>query len=67
MTIERDKDEIVIRLNAPIDMKAAQKVIDYFNLIESISKNQGTEDQAAELAWESHRDWLAENSHRFIK
>jgi hypothetical protein len=67
MLIERDKEDIVIRLNAPINMEAAQRVIDYFNLLESISKNQGTEEQAEELAWESHRSWLKENAHRFAK
>ena len=67
MVIERDKEDIVIRLNAPINMRAAQKVIDYFNLLESISKNKGTEEQAEELAWESHRNRLKENAHRFAK
>jgi hypothetical protein len=67
MVIERDKEDIVIRLNAPINMSAAQKVIDYFNLLESISKNQGTEEQAEELAWEAHRNWMKENAYRFTK
>ena len=67
MVIERDKEDIVIRLNAPTNMRAAQKVIDYFNLLESISKNKGTEEQAEELAWESHRNRLKENAHRFAK
>ena len=67
MVIERDDQGIVIRLNNPVNMKAAQKFIDYYDLIESISKNQGTEEQAAELARESQKEWKRENYHRFIK
>lgn len=68
MTIERDKQDIVIRLDASlIDIAEVQKFADYFRLIESNAKNQGTEEQAAELARESHKDWLKENAHRFVK
>ncbi len=68
MIIERDKQDIVIRLNASlIDIEEVQKFADYFRLIESNAQNQGTEEQAAELARESHKDWLKENAYRFNK
>lgn len=67
MTIERENDNLVIKLDDSVDMKAVQKIIDYFNLMDSIAKNQGTEDQVEELAMESHKDWLKENKHRLSK
>jgi hypothetical protein len=67
MVIERDDQGIVIRLNNPVNMKAAQKVIDYYDLIESISRNKGTEEQAAELARESQKEWKEQNRGLFIK
>lgn len=68
MVIERDKDNIVIRLNASlISMDEVQKFADYFRVLESNAQNKGREDEATELARESHNDWLKENSHRFTK
>ena len=67
MTIEQNEHDIIIKMSAPINMRAAQKVIDYFNLVESISKNQGTEEQVLELTRESHKEWLKRNASRFDK
>jgi len=67
MIIERDNEDIIIRISAPVNMKSAQKVIDYFNLVESISKNQGTEEDATALAREFHKEWWKENRQRFIR
>ncbi|MDP9046997.1 MAG: hypothetical protein M3N14_02600 [Bacteroidota bacterium] len=68
MIIERDKQDIVIRLNASlVDIEEVQKFADYFRLLESNAQNRGTEEQAAQLARESHKDWMKENAHRFDK
>ncbi|MHA4739415.1 hypothetical protein [Dyadobacter sp. MSC1_007] len=67
MVVEQQNEDLVIRVSRPIDMRAAQKLLDYFNLMESISKNQGTEEQATELAREVNKNWWAANRSRFIK
>lgn len=67
MVIERDNNNILIKMDGSINMKPVQKLIDYLNLMESVSKNQGTEEQAAELARESEKQWWNENKHRFDK
>jgi hypothetical protein len=68
MIIERDKEDIVIRLNASlVDIDEVQKFADYFRLIESNAMNKGTEEEAAQLARESQKGWWEENRHRFIK
>ncbi|MGV3602002.1 MAG: hypothetical protein ACO1N1_12395 [Dyadobacter fermentans] len=68
MQIERQNEDIVIRLNASlIDMEEVQKLTSYFRFLESNAKNQGTEELAAELAREIHGEWWAKNRSRFIK
>ena len=68
MVIERDKDDIVIRLNANlINIEEVQKFADYFRVLESNTKNQGTEEEAAALADEIDKKWWKENKHRFLK
>ncbi len=67
MVIEQQNQDLIIRIGRPADMRVVQKLLDYFNLMESISKNQGTEEQATELAREVHKNWWAENRSRFIK
>lgn len=67
MVIERQNQDIIFRLNGSLDIRAAQKLVDYFNLMESIAKNQGTEEQATGLAREVDKAWWAKNRSRFIK
>ncbi|PSL32493.1 hypothetical protein [Dyadobacter jiangsuensis] len=65
MKIERQNEDIVIRLNASlINMEEVQKLTSYFRFIESNAQNNGTEEQAAELAREVHSIWWAENGGR---
>ena len=68
MVIERQNEDIVIRLNASlVDMEEVQKLTRYFRFLESNAKNQGKEEEATELAREIHKDWWAKNRSRFIK
>lgn len=67
MVIERQNDEIIIRLPAALlDIREVQKLVDYFRFVESNAQNQGTEEQAAELAREVDQNWWRENKHRFL-
>jgi hypothetical protein len=67
MVIEQTEQGILIKTNLPVNMKAVQKIADYFDVLEIVSRAQGTEEQAAELAKESNKNWLKENAHRFLK
>lgn len=67
MVVERQDNEIIIRLpESLLDMREIQRLVDYFRFIESNSQNQGTEEQAAELAKEVDAKWWKENKHRFL-
>jgi hypothetical protein len=68
MVIERDKNTIVIKIDATlVDINEVQKFADYFRVIESNAKNKGTAEQAAALADEIDKKWWVENKHRFLK
>jgi hypothetical protein len=67
MVIERTEEGILIKTTADVNNKDVQKIIDYFNLKELISKNEGTEENAEELSRETEKKWWEENKHRFGK
>ncbi len=67
MIIERQNQDIVIRLDASVvDIRDVQKFVDYFRFMESNAKNQGTEEQASQLARQVHAEWWKENKQRFL-
>ncbi len=67
MVIERQNNEIIIRPNGSVNMDAVQKLIDYINVLEIVSENKGTEEEAAELADGIERAWWNDNKHRFLQ
>lgn len=67
MVIERTEQGILIKTTVAMNTKDVQKIIDYFTLKELISKNEGTEEQAAELAREAEKSWWEANKHQFVK
>lgn len=68
MIIERDKQDIIIRLKSSlIDIEEAQKLADYFRLIESNAQNQGSQDDVDTLTRISQQNWVKENKSRYIK
>jgi len=67
MVIEQTEQGILIKTTAPVNMKAVQKIIDYFTVLEITSRSKGTEEQAAQLADEVDKKWWQENKGRFLK
>lgn len=67
MIIERQNQDIVIKVSSTINMTAVQKLIDYINVLEIVSENKGTEEQASELSREANKNWWNQNRSRFIK
>ena len=67
MTIEQTEQGILIKTTIPVDMKVVQKIVDYVEVMEIVSRAQGTEEQATELADEVDKKWWNENKHRFLK
>jgi hypothetical protein len=67
MVVEQTEQGILIKTTAPVNMKAVQKIIEYFTVLEIVSRGEGTAEQAAQLADEVDKKWWTENKSRFIK
>ena len=68
MVVTRENENVIIKVNpALVGMDEIQKTIDYFRLLESNAQNGGTQEDADELARESHRQWLQENRERIAQ
>jgi len=68
MIIERKDEGLLIKADSDtINMPGVQKLIDYLNVLDITSRNQGTEEQAVEWADEVDSKWWQANKHRFIK
>ena len=67
MIIERQNQDIIIKASSEINMSAVQKLIDYINVLEIVTENKGTEEQALELSREANKNWWNQNRSRFIK
>lgn len=66
MVVERQNNEIIIRLSSSMNIDIVQKMLDYFDVMDIALQNKGTEEQAAELAREVNKKWVAENKHKFL-
>lgn len=67
MFVERQNQDVVIRLNASlIDIREIQRFVDYVGFLESNAKNQGSEEEATQLARETDFTWWQANKHRFL-
>lgn len=65
MTIERDNENIIIKIDASlVDIDTVQQFIDYFRLLESNAQNKGSQQDADDLALEIHKNRLTENRRR---
>jgi len=67
MTIERTKDEVIIRLPASVDLEDLQDFVNYARYKELVSKSKATQEEIDELAAEVNKTWWEENRNRFIK
>lgn len=66
MVVERQNNELVIRVSSAMNISIVQKMLDYFDVMDIALQNKGTEEQAAELAREVNKKWVADNKDRFI-
>lgn len=67
MVVEHTAQGILIKTDAPINIKVVQRILDYCTAVEISSCAQATQQEVDELAREINKNWWAENKHRFIK
>jgi hypothetical protein len=67
MVIEKNLNEIIIRLPSNFDTTYLQEFLDYLTYKEIISKSEATQEDIDKLADEIKSFWWEENKQRFIK
>jgi len=50
-----------------MDFRVVQSVVEYLQIVEMLMQNQGTEENAMQLAQEIDANWWTNNRKRFIK
>jgi hypothetical protein len=66
MVIQRQENNLVISIAATIDMKLLEGFIQYLRIVELLSQNKGTEEQALQLAEEAKENWWETNKQQFL-
>ncbi len=67
MVIERNNDEIIIRLPANVDIEDLQDLIDYARYKEITSKFSVDQSTVDKLASDINKSWWEQNRSRFVK
>ncbi|WP_128548036.1 hypothetical protein [Larkinella soli] len=68
MEILQEDDQYIIKIPMKsVDATTLEKLLRQIRLQELLSKRQGNEDQAIQLANEINSEWWQENQHRFLK
>jgi predicted trehalose synthase len=67
MIIERNANQIVIKVSSQVDTFGFQRIMDYLDYLEITSKSKATQNDADKLADELNENWWKENRKRFIK
>ncbi len=67
LLVERNTNEIVLRLPADTDIFSVQRVLNYFKYKQTIKNSKATEKEVEQLVTESKTNWWKENKNRFIK
>jgi hypothetical protein len=66
MVIQRQENNLVISIATTIDMKLLEGFIQYLRIVELLSQNKGTEEQAMQLAEEAKENWWEINKQQFL-
>jgi len=64
MTIERTKDEVIIRLPAYVKTDGLQRLVDLLSYKEAVEKSEATQDYVDKLAKEVKKGWWAKNGKK---
>jgi hypothetical protein len=67
MTIERNNNEIIIRLPGNLDTDGLQRLIDFLIYKEATLKSQAEQKAVDQLASEVNKSWWEKNKDRFLK
>ncbi len=66
MILQRQENNIIISINANIDMKILEGFIQYLRIVELLAQSKGTQEQAFELSEEIKENWWKANKQSFV-
>ncbi len=67
MLIERNNNEIVIKVSSSVDSFGLQRLIDYVRYLEATAKSKAKQSDVDKLSDEVNESWLSKNHKRFRK
>ena len=67
MTIERTREEVIIRLPSSIGTEALQRLVDYLTYQEATGKSKAKQTDVDALAKKAKAGWWATNRSRLVK
>ena len=67
MLIERNNNEIVIKVSSTVDSFGLQRLIDYVKYLEATAKSKAKPSAVDKLADEVNESWWTKNRKRFRK
>ncbi len=67
MLVERNNNEIVIKVSSTVDSFGLQRLIDYVRYLEATSKSKAKQSKVDMLADEVNENWFKKNRKIFSK
>lgn len=67
MNMTQNSDSIQINISKNMDKVLVQRIIDYINYLEIVSKSKNSLIEANQLAGELNENWWKRNKEKFIK
>ncbi len=67
MLLERQNNEIVIRIPNNIDINVLQNFIDYLKVKTILSKSKASEESIENISSDINNSWWNKNKNKFIK
>lgn len=67
MLIERNNNEVIIRLSSSVDTEGLQRLVDYLSYKEVTSESKAKQTDVDKLARQVKKGWWSKNRSRFIK
>ena len=67
MIIEKTKDQILIKISPKVDAFGFQRIMDYLEYLEVVSKSKAKQSEADKLANALNQTWWENNKDSFIQ
>lgn len=67
MVIERNSNEVIVRLSNNIPWEDLQLMLNFIKYREKVATSRANQEDIDAIASEINKNWWAENKHRFLQ